>query len=849
MEKLLYTYKRNKKKLLTLLTIICVLTSLYNFYVAFYINVRSNDECVWLSKIGKNGDTTLVFTLVKENGVTWEAGIRNGDILLGINGKKVPNAHVATVIIERLESGDYALYEVKKPDGSIIETKVRIKKLIFFGPLGFSLLGFIWILIAFITIMSKPDGYVQRLFYLIGVLYIFFVSGNSLNGFEKLPFGHSLTAFIIIDLTWSLAFSYLPFVSIYFFWIFPKPFKFAVNKAFKIIYFSIPPVLYAISVIMRINGYVNEIDMNVYFILTQIFNGALISSLFVQWIFLAINYFRLKPGEERKPYRFILIAFSFGMASLIYTLTLASVIAESIFNQPELFAPIVLIAVIPIAFAHSIFKYQLMDVSLVVKNAIIYGAATATLAGVYFMIMYLLGQEISSAIGTEYKGIIAGLVFVAFAIIFQSTKDKFQDVLTRKFYPEEFTCQIALQKFGKELPFIVGLDNIYNSIENVFVQSLKLKQFGLFIRKEKENCYNIARYFGLSPEELTIEIKDDEGERFVNSRLKYSMHLFLERDEFRFLAGEDSEKLIRAGIYSILPLIAKSRIIGFIALGLKHSGFEFAGKDIELLTSAASHSAVAIENARLYESEAVKIVLENDLENARKIQNSLLPKETPNIKGLEVAGRMIPAMQVGGDYFDLIKVSEAELFVAVGDVSGKGLPASLYMAKLQTIIRYLCAPGKSPKEIAVEANSIIGTALEKNWFITLSLGLFNIKEKKVRFVRAGHSPLLLMNSKSEFLQPKGLGLGLEDGEFFGSSLEESIIGFNDGQIFAFYSDGFSEAMNKEKQLYGDEELARILKNSKEKRAEEILEDAFNSVAQFRNGAEQNDDMTLVLVKT
>ena len=138
--------------------------------------------------------------------------------------------------------------------------------------------------------------------------------------------------------------------------------------------------------------------------------------------------------------------------------------------------PIIILFILPVSFGYSIFRYQLMDVSVVVKNTIIYGAATISIAAVYFLVIYLLGQLISTAIGTEYKGVIAGIIFIIFALVFQSTKDKFQDFLTEKFYPEQFAYQKVLVGFSNDITTVVGLENILDTIIATFAASLKMER-------------------------------------------------------------------------------------------------------------------------------------------------------------------------------------------------------------------------------------------------------------------------------------------------------------------------------------------------------------------------------------
>jgi sigma-B regulation protein RsbU (phosphoserine phosphatase) len=157
---------------------------------------------------------------------------------------------------------------------------------------------------------------------------------------------------------------------------------------------------------------------------------------------------------------------------------------------------------------------------------------------------------------------------------------------------------------------------------------------------------------------------------------------------------------------------------------------------------------------------------------------------------------MISAMQVGGDYFDLIPLSDKKLFVIIGDVSGKGLSASLYMAKLQTMMQLYCVDNKSPKEILTQVNKKLYQEMEKSWFVTLTLALFDMDKKKVTFCRAGHVPVIVsLNDKIEFYKTTGLGVGLEKGVIFEKTIIEKEIDLSAGQMFAFVSDGITEAMN------------------------------------------------------
>jgi serine phosphatase RsbU (regulator of sigma subunit) len=406
----------------------------------------------------------------------------------------------------------------------------------------------------------------------------------------------------------------------------------------------------------------------------------------------------------------------------------------------------------------------------------------------------------------------------------------------------------VLVKFSGDVTTIVGYDNILDSLKTTFVEMLKLNCFGILIKDKKNDEFYLTGSVGFSNEILIADgIKIQKA---YERKLAVSSRVIFEQNDVPDLFHELSARLIEEGIYTVVPMVIKSKVIGLLLFGLKRSGSQFAGKDLDLLTAAANQAAISIENARLYETEAEKIKMEQDLSLARKIQQGLLPKCMPNLNGLDICGEMIPAMQVGGDYYDLIQVTDTKLFVVVGDVSGKGLAASLYMTKLQTMIQLACAPNKSPKEIMVELNRRYYDAIERNSFVTMTLALFDTENKTVTFCRAGHMPVLTATNGNVIhsYRTQGIGVGLEKGIIFERTLIEEVVKLKPGQIYAFFSDGITEAMNEYYDLFGEDKLSEILKGKGNKTSTQIMNDIWVSLNTFRGSAEQNDDMTMVIVK-
>ncbi len=842
-----------RKKLIIPLTLLLGLLAMLELYFVFYVTPQPNDECLWIEKKIDADSVAYVFEEVKFEGVTWNAGIRDGDFLIAINNEKLRSLGHASFLLTKMASGDSALYKIQRGE-QFIETKVEVKKLVSFPGLAFALLGAIWLLVSFVALSAKPNGKTQILFFRIGACMVLFAAFNLLL-FQNIvnPVLENKSLSIVADLIWSFGGAFLPFLIVHFFWVFPNEKKILSGKfTTKILYYS-PLIIFLGSLLFRVLYiYPRFYTIETIFSYNIIINGNLIlffAGAIIGLISLFLSYLKLQSKAERNSIFVILIGFVIGLLAGVYTIVIASALSPAtFFNAPEFFMPIILIAILPISFGYSIFKYSLMDVSDVVKNTMMYGAATITIAIVYFSVLYLLGQSLSSALDAEYQGVVAGVVFIFFAVFFQSSKDRFIAFVTRKFYPEQFAYQKIILKFINDIVAIVGLSKILESTSTTFVEALKLRKFGIMLYKPSENNMVMRISSGVRND---LRLAPDIAK--IASHVEFSKEAkqptAIEDFDFKKFFGEEADKLKAEKIFTIIPLYMQNKVIGLLLFGLKHSGLKFAGNDLEILSTAANQIAVAVENARLYEAEQQKLRMERDLENAREIQMSLLPREIPVINGADISGIMLPAMQVGGDYFDVIKISDDKAFVVVGDVSGKGLAASFYMSKLQTMIRLYCNSENSPKEILSKINREIYKSIEKNWFITIVLALFDMNKRTVTFCRAGHTSMLQTNSgATKQYIPAGIGVGLEEGPIFNNNLEEKTLPIKSGDIYSFYSDGVTEAMNEAEIMFGTDKFISLLNSVNNSSAKSIIDSVANALEKHSYPSPQHDDITMVVVK-
>jgi hypothetical protein len=246
-----------------------------------------------------------------------------------------------------------------------------------------------------------------------------------------------------------------------------------------------------------------------------------------------------------------------------------------------------------------------------------------------------------------------------------------------------------------------------------------------------------------------------------------------------------------------------------------------------------------------------RVRMAKELEIARNVQLSLLPKDDPRFEGFDIAGVCIPALEVGGDYFDFVSLGSKRLGLALGDVSGKGVPAAIYMTLTKGILQSHAEDDLSPKDVLSKVNSLMYRTIERNSFVSMLYAILDSGSMELRFSRAGQCPVVLARhtgGSTEFLTPRGMALGLESGTVFDSVLEEKNVKLRSGEIVVFYTDGFTEAMNEHEEEFGEERLSQAIDRHRNRSAAEIISLIVREIGEFAGSRPQHDDMTMIVVK-
>jgi phosphoserine phosphatase RsbU/P len=319
-------------------------------------------------------------------------------------------------------------------------------------------------------------------------------------------------------------------------------------------------------------------------------------------------------------------------------------------------------------------------------------------------------------------------------------------------------------------------------------------------------------------------------------------------DELPGRRGPDISALLRSmGMQVVVPMMLQGECKGLVLLGDKHSRAPYDPADLELVSSLGNLAIISLENARLFKEAIEKQKMEDELQIARGIQKGLLPNVLPALPAMDIAATNISSKQVGGDYYDVIATSGGRYVIAIGDVSGKGTPASLLMANLQATIRALVPLRLPLSELTARVNDLMCQNTGADRFVTFFWAEIDPVSRALTYVNAGHNyPYLLRADGTKLrLDRGGMILGVMPTTL---PYDQETIVVRPGDLLVLFTDGVSEAMSREGREYGEERLEAVLAAQCHRTAQGIIESIHKDILEFAGGAAQSDDITMMLLK-
>jgi sigma-B regulation protein RsbU (phosphoserine phosphatase) len=466
------------------------------------------------------------------------------------------------------------------------------------------------------------------------------------------------------------------------------------------------------------------------------------------------------------------------------------------------------------------------------------------------MAIYGISEIVLDSIGVESRGPVL-LIALLFAIGFTPAQRKIQVLAEGKIYPERNRLRKMMREFLSQAVTYADKNAFWNELEIHLKQVLGIEEIHTLLYREERKVYSPWNNGSDSP--FTV----DSMLTASLIELKSCPLMLDEELACDKLEINDNERswLDDRKIAMILPLQTRTRLVGFIGLGFKSDREDFNIEECNTLMSIASQVAVVAENLQLLEENIEKQRMDKELGMARRVQQGLLPGKIPDTPGLEIAARSKFCLEVAGDYYDIIKIDDRRTVVAIGDVSGKGAAAALLMSNIQASFRIAVSIGSGSSDsasifniadVVSRINDLIHNNTPPDQFITFFVGVYDSRDKSLSYVNAGHNPPMILRAHGgiELMDKGGLLLGaLPDMPY-----EEGVMNLGNNDLIFLYTDGVSEAENSDDEMFGEERIKAILKDSRNLSSAEILSKLEDQVQEFIGETPLSDDFTTLVAR-
>ncbi len=408
----------------------------------------------------------------------------------------------------------------------------------------------------------------------------------------------------------------------------------------------------------------------------------------------------------------------------------------------------------------------------------------------------------------------------------------------------------SLYDLGRMLNTETRIETLYPLITKSTSQILESQTTWLTLVDNKINKLNIVSSINLTPTEIEknpLLNFDGLNKATISGKKSILINDIPHNRQYKYLINwkKDARTILVAPLFS-----NRGQLMGII-YATKSKEYNFDVDDASVIQGIASQAAIAIENANLLQESIDRERLEHELKIARDVQIKLLPQTIPQIPNFDLDAFCLNAYEVGGDYYDFFKFSDGKPGIIIGDVSGKGTSAALYMAEFKGIIQTLAKNHTSPYSLTCDINKIVYQNIERRSFVSAITAKIDPKKQTVTFTRAGHTPVLYCSGNDHDPQnilTKGIGLGLDPGTKFNSILEEHTIKLARNGTVLLYTDGVTEARNEDGIEFGEDRLTSLVKACKAETAKQIKEYLLNSVSDFCGNAQLHDDLTFVILR-
>ena len=580
-------------------------------------------------------------------------------------------------------------------------------------------------------------------------------------------------------------------------------------------------------------------------------------------IFRLLAAFRKVSGIKRNQVKYTLISSLFGFLGGGSSFLL-------VYDIPFPPYPNILMSLWTIILAFAIVRYRLMDIETVIHRTILWILTSSSILIPIGALLYFTRAWLAQLNWIQLTFVTTGLFYLYLHYYL-----KMQPRIDHLFRRRKYDYQTILGKVAEKIATTISIEELTQQLLDEVCETMYLRNSLLFVLAKDEKRYSLIGRRGYQDEngirqQAALEIFKEEEKSPLPAQQRELHHnsplckwLMEHRDilekeqievdpQYGEIKGEALAWFQEQDIELIVPLVVKDKVEAILGLGRKENLQSYISQDIRLLKKLGQEAGVTVFNALHYEDLAEKERLEGEMKMGRDIQINLLPRRTPEMSGLKVAGTMMPAKEIGGDYYDYIEIfnrQERGLGVVIGDVSGKGVAAGLIMATAKATLKGLSQQGLSPKQILSQANSVLYEYTNGQKFMTLLYFHYNEKEKGLHYSSAGHEHILVHHHNTgqvESIMSGGFMLGMMPD--INQFLEDKEIALSSADKVILYTDGVTEARNAQEEMFTLGRLINVIEKHGHKPANELLGSVNEEVYSFIGLREQYDDITLVVLE-
>ncbi|MFZ1948007.1 MAG: SpoIIE family protein phosphatase [bacterium] len=555
------------------------------------------------------------------------------------------------------------------------------------------------------------------------------------------------------------------------------------------------------------------------------------------------SYRRAKAPAVRRRLRLVVWGTIAGIAPIVFVRIVLS-IGPSVELPGErlVFLPLLLV---PTAFGHAIVRYGLMDLEIVLKRSLVYTVLTAVLAAVYFVVVYGIGRLASKFVGSVDL-LFSVLSIFCITLLISPLRSRIGASVDRIFFRDEYNYRRVLKQISHSLAGMVDLEHLLGFLTTRVGEVLHAGAVAIYLEDATMSRYTVRCAAGVDTRDLRPLPADGAlVECLASSGEALNVERDLAIDRPLPVGPRELEALSPARPALIVPLVHKSKLLGFMSIGRRTVGRYYAATDVELIETLCDQASVAIENARLYLETVEKQKMEQELEVAREIQRMLLPKSFPEIRGLRTHGVNIPSKHVGGDYYDVIPLGAAKVAVTIADVSGKGVPAALLMASLQSSLRAEAQGWRKPSEVMTVLNETIFEHTSGDTFVTVFYGVIDFERRMLTYSSAGQTPPYIVRKDLSFerLDKTDIVLGIESK----AGYHDHVVPLFRGDLLFLYTDGITDELDRSDEPFGEDRLLARLVEGNGLDLETIVQQVYDAVVAHTQGKPQ-DDLTALAIR-